>query len=275
MGTIFISCGQNTERERLLADGVADLVRSLTPHTPYVAVRQQATEALTRNILRNLSNCAGIIFILNRRDALGADHRTSVWTEQEIAIATFRRDVLDEDLPILAFEEVGIRLEGIRKAIILNATPFVDDAEVLRQVKETLPKWTDLDTQLVGCKLVLGTQGGQDNGKQFNYKLDAVVINDRTTPIARVDVVVRFPPELADSTPTDGRGVWRTAVFDTPPKTRRQVLGLRFHVRHEEPYRTQALAKEVVGLLFVDGRQIMWPLKTGADVVATRTSQRG
>src|SRR5882672_1636486 len=52
--TVFISCGQYTEKERELGQKVCALVEKLTPFTGYFAQNQSSVESLTANILHRL-----------------------------------------------------------------------------------------------------------------------------------------------------------------------------------------------------------------------------
>ena len=121
-GVVFVSCGQVTEQERRLGDGVCGLIRELTPHDPYFADRQSSLEGLTKNILGALDRAIGMIAIMHPRgtvtfnDATGLKEQTraSVWIEQEIAIAAYMTQVLKQPINVAAFIHTDIWREGMR-----------------------------------------------------------------------------------------------------------------------------------------------------------------
>jgi hypothetical protein len=72
----------------------------------------------------------------------GVEHvRASVWIEQEIAIAAFLKQVLKRDIKIAAFVHHSVKREGIRELLQLNPKLFETEAEVLDDLRGTLPKW--------------------------------------------------------------------------------------------------------------------------------------
>ena len=150
---VFISCGQYTEEEKRLGRKVAGLVSELTPFTPYFADFQSSLEALTENILGRLHKCVGFIAIMQPRGDVvypgGTRHtRGSVWIEQEIAIAAFVVQVLNRPVNVAAYIHRSIKREGIRDQLHLNPVAFGGDDEVLDSLRNILPTWNDLSTDV-------------------------------------------------------------------------------------------------------------------------------
>jgi len=168
---VFISCGQSSNEERALGEKIYDLIKHQTPYKPYYADKQTSLKGLTDNIFNQLNKCVGLVAVLHKRNPIeeAADrneYRTSVWIEQEIAIASFIEQVLGRPIGVFLYAEKGIKLEGVRKYIQLNSTvEFIDEAEILDDLikkindgdfkfsisdsKETSPKPILSDVQFV------------------------------------------------------------------------------------------------------------------------------
>ncbi len=50
--------------------------------------------------------------------------RSSVWTNQELALLAYRQFFERRTIPILAFKEQTVTLEGAMTAFIVNPKPF-------------------------------------------------------------------------------------------------------------------------------------------------------
>jgi hypothetical protein len=146
---VFISCGQHTERERALGKGIVQLVEELTPFEGYFAQNVSSLEGLTGSILPTLREAVGFIYVMHHRGQIvGPDglldppnQRGSTWVEQELAIACFMQQTLGWKLHVAAFEQEGIRREGLRSLLHLNPVSFRDDEDVLRALRSMLPGW--------------------------------------------------------------------------------------------------------------------------------------
>lgn len=139
---VFISCGQQTQSETDLGQQLVELVEEHTGLKGYFAQNQQSLEGVTYNIFQAIYNSAAFIAVMHRRDLTSQDpevYRGSVWVEQEIAIAAFVVQVLGAQLPTRAFIQSGIKREGLRGFIHLNAAEFEENDEVLASVEEWLP----------------------------------------------------------------------------------------------------------------------------------------
>ena len=139
---VFISCGQRSQDERRLGKAIIRLVDENTSFEGYFAEDQKSLDGVTRNIFQAIYNSAAFIAVMHRRDQLGSDDGTfrgSVWVEQEIAIAAFLVQVLGTKLPNRVFIQSGIKREGVRGFILLNAIEFDDNDEVLTKLAAWLP----------------------------------------------------------------------------------------------------------------------------------------
>ena len=121
---VFISCGQSKGSgeehvaheiyERLSAEGYA----------PYVAVEEQTLTGLTENIFRRLRESEYFVFVDFKRERLAdsAQHRGSLFSHQELAIAAFMNIE-----GVIAFQENGLKTDdGMLRFLQGNAVPFTD-----------------------------------------------------------------------------------------------------------------------------------------------------
>ncbi len=147
---IFVSCGQSTTAERKLGQEIAKLVEQETGYEAYFAENQNTLEGVTENILKRLHTAAGLIAILHPRgdvsnSATGQKWvRGSVWLEQEIAIAAFISQALQQPMRVRAYIHENILREGLRSQLILNPKSFIDDSEILKDLTLELPSWRNL-----------------------------------------------------------------------------------------------------------------------------------
>ena len=186
---IFVSCGQFTDAEKTL--GV--LIKAVIDGTPgfeaYFAETVQDMEALGRHVLDGLQRCAGAIVILQDRGIVtqsdGAEwgHRSSVWVNQEVAILAYRQFYEAKKIPILAFADTKVRLEGAMTSLIVNPRPLAPAADIVTSVKSWLvetqfgaasdeafmTKWNELSES--GKMFVVGLlrEGGR-NVKQHSVR---------------------------------------------------------------------------------------------------------
>lgn len=147
--SIFVSCGQFTAEERKLGKAIVRMVDGIPGMKAYFAEEVQDLNGLQANILDKLQSCDGFITVMHPRGDIerpdrSVHTRASVWIEQEIAIATYIRQVEKRDLPVIAFKHRSVGLEGIRSLIQLNPTEFTDDMEVLAALPGRLAAWKAL-----------------------------------------------------------------------------------------------------------------------------------
>lgn len=139
---VFVSCGQFTEDERRLGTAISDLIRTRTPYEGYFAQNQESAEGLTAHILAALGAFLGFVGIMHKRGEVktptGPFERASVWVEQEIAIVSYRVQVLGHEVALATYLEDGIKLEGMRASLLLNPRPFSSSSEVLADFETKL-----------------------------------------------------------------------------------------------------------------------------------------
>jgi len=127
---VFISCGQSKETEELtIANQIAEKLDEMG-FEPYVAVGEQSLKGVKDNIFKRLENSEYFLFIDFKRERLFKEddnfvdtgaHRGSIFSHQELAIATFK------DYEVLAFQEEGVKKDdGILRFIQANCIPFSD-----------------------------------------------------------------------------------------------------------------------------------------------------
>jgi len=141
---IFISCGQSKETEELkIANQIAENLEEMG-FEPYIAVEEQTLKGVKENIFKRLENSEYFLFIDFKRERLfkedgkfvdANNHRGSLFSHQELAIATFR------DYEVLAFQEEGVKKDdGILRFIQANCIPFSERQHlsdiVVQKVKE-------------------------------------------------------------------------------------------------------------------------------------------
>jgi hypothetical protein len=132
---VFISCGQCTAEERALGLEMARLIETYTEYEAYFAQNEQSLDGVTTRILGALGACIGFVGVMHQRGEVSGRRATtargSVWVEQEIALVSYRVQVLGHSLPILTYVQEGIALEGLRQVILLNSEPFKTNDDVL------------------------------------------------------------------------------------------------------------------------------------------------
>jgi len=197
---VFISCGQQTEREKELGEQIQALVRELTPFEPYYAEYQSSLEGLTKNIFAALHSCVGFVAVMHGRgrvDPPGSLIRASVWVEQEIAIAAFIRAILSKNIEVAAFAEQGIALEGVRKQLLLNPKEFTSNEDIIEHLRLILPTWkptkdrSSLDLRLIYEKKYIA----QD---RHNYQLVVLLTNRGNQAADDWHIDVEFPTVLLE-----------------------------------------------------------------------------
>jgi len=147
---IFVSCGQSTAAERQLGQEIAKLVEELTGCKAYFAENQNTLEGVTENILKRLHAAAGFIAIMHPRGDVSNSAtdqtwvRGSIWVEQEIAIAAFISQALQQPMRVRAYIHQSILREGLRGQLHLNPKAFIEDSEILKDLTVELPSWWGL-----------------------------------------------------------------------------------------------------------------------------------
>lgn len=129
---VFISCGQQKGTDEVeIAHKIAKKLDEEMDFEPYIAVEEQTLKGMKENIFRRLSESEYFIFIDFKRERLfklknGSfddtdKHRGSLFSHQELAIATFL------DVEPLLFREKDVKEDdGILKFIQANCIEFTD-----------------------------------------------------------------------------------------------------------------------------------------------------
>lgn len=131
---VFISCGQATPEERLVAQNISAWFSSLG-YRPYVAVTIQTIPDLNSGIIGALRDSDYYLFIDFPREHLNdlGEYRGSLYTHQELAAAY----VLDFSSMILISHK-SVRNEGIKRFIISNSPTFSSADQVPQLVQQAV-----------------------------------------------------------------------------------------------------------------------------------------
>jgi hypothetical protein len=142
-GLIFISCGQYDPKEIKLGK---DLVLAVDEHLSsckgYFAQNQNSLESLSHHIFEALDKCSGFVAVMHHRGEVQTKHsthlRASLWIEQEVAIAAFLTQVYKKQFPIAFYLQRGIKREGVREQLRIDAIEFDNEAAVLADFTQQL-----------------------------------------------------------------------------------------------------------------------------------------
>lgn len=141
---IFVSCGQLTEQEKTLGKLVKSVIDAAFGFEAYFAESVQDLDALGRNVFDALRRCAGAVIILHDRglvmrpDGNVWGQRSSVWINQELAILAYRRFEEARKIPVIAFADPKVKLEGAMTSLIVNPRPLNSPPDVETAVREWL-----------------------------------------------------------------------------------------------------------------------------------------
>jgi hypothetical protein len=142
---IFISCGQSSDQEKALGGRIREIVNSRDGFEAYFAEFVQSAQALAANVLDGLRQCSGAIVVLQMRGTVlkedGSEWgiRSSVWVNQEVALLAYRNHFEARDIPILAFKDPAIKLEGAMTSLIVNPVEIPKDEDL----EAVVQKWLD------------------------------------------------------------------------------------------------------------------------------------
>ncbi len=127
---VFVSCGQRTPEERAMGTHIQNVINQEVGFLSYFAEEVQSLDGLSQNVFRALHGCSAAVVVMHRRGSVIGDGgedlgvRSSVWVNQELAILAFRQAYEATTIPILAFAEANVNLEGAMTALILNPNEF-------------------------------------------------------------------------------------------------------------------------------------------------------
>lgn len=133
---VFISCGQVEKAgERATAHAIAERLKALG-FDPWIATEEQTLDGIKEHIFKRLGNSEYFLFVDFKREQLDDACRGSLFSHQELALASYL------GVDVVAFQEAGVRLEGLLAFIGGNATPFEDRAtlpiEIEKEVRRRL-----------------------------------------------------------------------------------------------------------------------------------------
>lgn len=124
---VFISCGQSTS-EGGVAGRIRDLVRELG-FCPYFAVEAHSSKAITEGIYQRLATAEYFLFADFPRSEPGGFVRGSLFSNQELGIASYL------ELEFLPFLHQSLPLEGILKYIQGNPVRFSSEEDLLEKIR--------------------------------------------------------------------------------------------------------------------------------------------
>ena len=141
---VFVSCGQLTDDERRLGQLIKAEVDATEGYSAYFADAVQSLRGLSEHVFDALRRCSGAVVVLHPRGYVKSDNggdlgvRSSVWINQEVAILAYRKFFEGADIPVLAFKDPAVQLEGAMTAFIVNPHPLVDEKRVLEETRTWL-----------------------------------------------------------------------------------------------------------------------------------------
>ena len=173
---VFISCGQRDGRERQVAEEQFWAMLKEQGFEPYLATHDHTLRSIRENIFQRLSETKYFLFIDFRREKIEDPdvYRGSLFSHQELAIASF----LDLNEDILAFQENGVKRDGVLDETQVNATSFSERSELLEKIEQQVKDaWrSDWRRQLVleqaddpTCEIV--PQRSSTQGSFFHIKV--------------------------------------------------------------------------------------------------------
>ena len=127
--------------------------------------------------------------------------RTSVWVEQEIAIAAFLQQTLGRDLYVAAYLQPGITVEGVRAQLLLNPIEFKSNDEVIDHLKRILPTWKILSEPdgLNPLSVAIKYERVNIRSERHDYRLVVLLTNIGTSPVSKYHIDIEFPAGLIEN----------------------------------------------------------------------------
>ncbi|MEW6009329.1 MAG: hypothetical protein AB1629_06830 [Candidatus Omnitrophota bacterium] len=137
---IFVACGQLEEHEINIGKKIKDKIDSKKGFKAFLAETEHDLDSLTSNIFHNLNICSGFIAVLHKRGFSDKKEAiTSIWINQEIAIASFIQHELKRKIPVLIFKENGIGVDkGVLHFLHVNPLIFSQAEEILSCIDDWL-----------------------------------------------------------------------------------------------------------------------------------------
>lgn len=193
---VFIACGQSTAEEKALGIKVEEFLKKQKINC-FLAEKVNDLESLNSHIFRNLTECTGFIGILHKREESKYD--TSVWINQEVAIAAYLRSI-GRAMPSLVLYEEGTAIEGLIKYTIANPSTFKSEEEALSKIEDWVGRQSfkyeerlpELDIILPEERKHFGASsgGGRKGYHDIGYALSFRVRNKSDINMCLEDVVL-------------------------------------------------------------------------------------
>jgi hypothetical protein len=168
---IFVSCGQLRLEEKRLGERIKAQIDATPGFKAYFADTVQDLSGLSTHIFDALRRSSGAVIVLHPRGEIRTDDgralgiRSSVWINQEVALLAYRQFFERRALPVLAFRDPSVTLEGAMTAFIVNPKPLLDEDTVLADVGRWLVEEAP--------------RGAADENDVFQAKWDALQADDR------------------------------------------------------------------------------------------------
>jgi hypothetical protein len=140
---IFVSCGQDSDAEKALGAAAKAAIEVEEGFDVYLAQSIQGLDGIGESVLNALMRCSGaVVFLQNRGKVIGDDgsvwgHRSSLWVNQEVAILAYRQHHEQVPIPILAFKDSFVRLEGALMSLVVNPASIPDPDKL----GDTITEW--------------------------------------------------------------------------------------------------------------------------------------
>ncbi len=169
---IFVSCGQLRPEERRLGQRIKSEIDATAGFKAYFADTVQDLSGLSAHIFDALRRSSGAVIVLHPRGEIHADDgralgiRSSVWINQEVALLAYRQFFERRAIPVLAFSDPSVTLEGAMTAFIINPKPLIDEDTVLTEVRRWLAEEA--------------LRGAMDDFAVFQGKWDTLQADDRS-----------------------------------------------------------------------------------------------
>ncbi len=181
---IFVSCGQLRQEEKQLGQRIKAEIDATAGFKAYFAENVQSLSGLSEHIFDALRRCGAAVVVLHPRghilteDGQKLGIRSSVWINQEMAVLAYRQFFEKSRIPILAFKEESVTLEGAMTAFIFNPKPLGDEESAISEVRRWLTadasvgpvaeqevfqrKWAALGSEDRAILAALIAEGGRD-----------------------------------------------------------------------------------------------------------------
>jgi len=138
---VFISCGQQVDTDELNRAKEIEAALRSAGFEPYLAIAHQSLLALRENLFPSLTDAEYFLFIDFRREPIGTGYRGSLFSHQELAIASYL------EIDFIGFQEQGVKREGLIGHLQSNCRSFSNredlPALVLEEVRHRKwdPQW--------------------------------------------------------------------------------------------------------------------------------------